>query len=110
MNKSLGDYNIEKSSSHNIRNIVWTMRKQTDTVKSKNKKMDPNKKFQNSSFTNIIYDHNPKVQPHRKKIFKIKKVANIVKSKNKKMDPNKKFQNSSALHCNIEQSFKRPGR
>ncbi|MDH3312774.1 MAG: hypothetical protein OEM28_06465 [Nitrosopumilus sp.] len=110
MNKSLGDYNIEKSSSHNIRNIVWTMKNRVDAKKSKNKKIDSDKKFQNLSFTNIIYDYKPKVKSHFKKVFKIKKVINTEKSKNKKIDSDKKFQNSSASNCNIKQGFKRPGR
>lgn len=52
MNKSLGDYNIEKSSSQNIKNIIWTKKKSTDTEKLKNKKINPHKKFQKSSASN----------------------------------------------------------
>ena len=72
MNKSLGNYNIKKSSSHDIRNIVWTMKNRMNVEKSKNKKNNSDKKFQNS-FTNIIYDNEPKMKSHFGKIFKIKK-------------------------------------
>ena len=39
MGKSLGDYNIEQSSSHDIKNIKWTQKNPTDTEKLKKKKM-----------------------------------------------------------------------
>ena len=52
MGKSLGDYNIEQSSSHNIRNIIWTTKNQVDPEKSKNKKINSNKKIPN--FLGII--------------------------------------------------------
>ena len=38
MGKSLGDYNIEKSSSSDINNIKWSQKKPSNTEKSKNKK------------------------------------------------------------------------
>ncbi|QLH06740.1 hypothetical protein [Nitrosopumilus ureiphilus] len=110
MNKSLGDYNIEKSSSRNIRNIVWTMKNPVNAEKSKNKRINSDKKFQNSSFTNIIYDYKPKIKSHAEKIFKIEKIHFAEKSKNKRINSDKKFQNSSASNCNIKQGFKRPGR
>jgi len=58
MGKSLGDYNIEQSSSHNIRNIIWTTKNQVDPEKSKNKKINSNKKFQisSASYCNIKQD------------------------------------------------------
>ena len=108
MNKSLGDYNIEKSSSHNIRNIVWTLKNPADFEKSKNKKINPDKKFRKTSPTNIIYGDKP--QSHVEKIFKIDEVSDFEKSKNKKINPDKKFQQSSASNCNIQEGFKRPGR
>ena len=55
MNKSLGDYNVEKSSSHNIRNIIWTLKSQVDPEKSKNKKINSDKKFQISSASDISF-------------------------------------------------------
>ena len=51
MGKSLGDYNIEKSSSHNKGNIVWTQRKMKDPLHSKNK-IKSEKKISKSSATN----------------------------------------------------------
>ncbi|MDH3339720.1 MAG: hypothetical protein OEL84_00385 [Nitrosopumilus sp.] len=110
MNKSLGDYNVEKSSSHNIRNIIWTKKNQVDPEKSKNKKTNSDKKFQNSSASNIIYCHKPKLKSNFVKVIKIKIVTNTEKSKNKKTNSDKKFQNSSASYCSIKQGFKRPGR
>jgi hypothetical protein len=110
MNKSLGDYNIEKSSSHNIKNIVWTQKKSTNTEKLKNKKNNPNKKFQKDSYKNIIYSINPKSKYTIKKVFKIEEISDAEKLKNKKNNPDKRFQKSSASNCNIKQGFKRPGR
>ncbi|MCV0409910.1 hypothetical protein [Nitrosopumilus sp.] len=109
MNKSLGDYNIEKSSSHNIKNIVWTKKKSTNIEKI-NKKNNPDKKFQKNSYKNIIYSINPKSKSPIKKVFKIEEISNTEKLKNKKNNPDKKFQKSSASNCNIKQGFKRPGR
>jgi len=110
MGKSLGDYNIEQSSSHNIRNIIWTTKNQVDPEKSKNKKINSNKKFQISSASDIIYYYKPKLKSDFKKVFKIKKAISTKKSKNKKINSNKKFQISSASYCNIKNDFKKPGR
>jgi len=106
MGKSLGDYNIEKSSSVDIMNIKWTLKNPKDTEKSKKKK--PDKKFQNSSASNIIYTQNTKkVKTPVEKVFKVKE---IIDTKSKKKKPVKKFQNSSASKCKIKQGFSRPGR
>jgi len=52
MNKSLGDFKIEKSSSYNFGNILWTMKNKGDIKKLKSRGMDLDKKFQNSSASN----------------------------------------------------------
>ena len=104
MGKSLGDYNIEKSSSSNIKNIKWTLKNPVDTDKSENKK-----KTKKTSPLNIIYaNKTKKVKPPEEKIFKVKDIIHSEKSKKKKTD--KRFQNSSASNCKIEQGFTRPGR
>ena len=53
MRKSLGDYNIEKSSSSDLNNISWSQKKQKDDNKPKKKKSV--KTGQIPSGTNIIY-------------------------------------------------------
>ena len=83
---------------------------QVDPEKSKNKKITSDKKFQNSSTSNIIYCYKPKLKSNFVKVIKIKIVTNTEKSKNKKTNSDKKFQNSSASYCSIKQGFKRPGR
>ena len=106
MAKSLGEYVIEKSSSTDILNITWTHKNPKDTTKSKKKK--PNKKYQNSSASNIIYaQKTKKTSLPVEKVFKIE-VVDTEKSKKKKLD--KKFLNSSASKCKIKPEFKRPAR
>jgi len=107
MGNSLGDYVIERSSSSDIKNIKWTKKNLTDTKKSKKKK--PNKKYQNSSGSNIIHPQKTKkVSKPLEKVFKVEEIKESKKSKEKK--PNKKYQNSSASKCKIKPEFKRPGR
>jgi len=106
MGKSLGDYNIEKSSSSNMNNIKWTQKNSIDTDKSKNKKKSTRK----TSSTNIIYVNDPKkVKSHIEKVFKVEEIVDA-ESKNKKKKTDKSFQNSSASNCKIKQGFRRPGR
>jgi len=106
MGKSLGDYNVEKSSSVDIMNIKWTQKNPKDTEKSKKKK--PDKKFKNSSASNIIYTQKTKkVKTPAEKVFKVEEIKD---TKSKKKKPNKKYQNSSASKCKIKPEFKRPGR
>ena len=50
MVKSLGDYNIEKSSSTDTKNIQWSRKNPTDIEKSKID--EAGKMFQKSSVTN----------------------------------------------------------
>ena len=107
MGKSLGDYNIEKSSSSDINNIKWSQKNPVDTEKPKNKK----KTSKNTSSSNIIYAQKTKqVESVVEKVFKVESVAEPEKSKNKKNPTDKKFQNSSATNCKIKQGFIRPAR
>ena len=107
MGKSLGDYNIEKSSSSDINNIKWSQKNPVDTEKPKNKK----KASKNTSSTNIIYaQKTKKVESPVEKVFKVESIVEPEKSKNIKKSTDKKFQNSSAANCKIQQGFTRPGR
>lgn len=100
MGNSLGEYNIARSSSTNIKNIKSSQRHPADPDK-------PKKKKRNISSTNIIYASNPKIKPDVKKIFKIK--SNSKKSKNN-TTKGKIIQNASASTCIIKPGFTRPGR
>ena len=95
MHKSLGDYNIEQSSSADIKNIKWSQRNPKDVDKKKKKRT---KKIPS---TNIIY-----TQKTKESVEKVFKVEDTEKSKKKKTG--KRFQKSSASNCKIEQGFKRP--
>ncbi len=106
MGKSLGEYVIEKSSSSDIKNITWTKKNPKDTTKSKKKKS--NKKYKNSSASNIIYaQKTKKISLPVEKVFKIE-VTDTEKPKKKISD--KRHQNSSASKCKIKPEFKRSGR
>ena len=104
MVKSLGDYNIEKSSSTDTKNIQWSRKNPTDIEKSKKKKSG--KISKKSSATNIIYTK--KIEPKIEKIFKIKDDENIEKSKTD--ETGKMFQKSSVTNSNIQQGWKRKAR
>ena len=111
MGKSLGDYVIEQSSSSDIKNIKWTQKNPADAERSKNKEKKTDKRFQNSSASNVIYTHNDKkIKPSIEKIFKIESIIDAERSKNKEKKTDKRFQHSSASNCKIKQGFKRPGR
>ena len=45
MRKTLGDYNIEKSSSSDLNNISWSQKKQKEKSKTKKKKTLKQAKF-----------------------------------------------------------------
>jgi len=105
MTKSLGDYNIERSSSSDVRNITWTQKTSMDTDKPKKK--NPKKNSQNIPATNIIFTEAP-IKVSAKKVFIIEEVIDTTTSKKKHLD--RKFENSSASNCNIKQGFKRPSR
>lgn len=100
MGNSLGEYNIARSSSTNLKNIKSSQRHPADPDK-------PKKKKRKISPTNIIYASNPKIKPDVKKLFKIK-------SKSKKSKPNpskgKIIHNASASNYIIKPGFTRPGR
>ena len=106
MTKSLGDYNIERSSSSDVQNIAWTQKVPADTS-DKPKKLNSNKTSKNTSATNIIFTDDT-VKTPAKKIFVIEEVVANAKSKKDTLD--RKFENSSASNCNIKQGFKRPSR
>ncbi|MDH3276640.1 MAG: hypothetical protein OEL77_01140 [Nitrosopumilus sp.] len=104
MGKTLGDYNIEKSSFSDINNIQWTQ-KNSVTDKSKITK----KKKAKTSPTNVIpHKKTKKIKLLNGRIFKIKKIRDTKKLQNNIKD--KRFQNSSASICKIEQGFIRPAR
>ena len=102
MVKSLGDYNKEKSSSADLKNITWTQKKPTDTEKPRNK----NKK--KISPTNIIYSKKDNPSKAVERIYRIEKVSSEEKTKNDISD--RMFEKSSTDNCKIKPSFKRPAR
>ena len=69
MRKTLGDYNIEKSSSTDVNNINWSQKKLNDDKKPRKKKIV--KESQIPSGTNIIYKKNEDKESPTKKLFKI---------------------------------------
>ena len=101
MGKSLGEYNIEQSSSQDTKNIKWTQKSPYDTEKQRKKKT---KKI---SPTNIIYTQKDTEESDIQKNFKIKDIPNAKKSKKNKL---KKHQNSALSNCKIEPGFRRPSR
>lgn len=103
MVKSLGDYNKEKSSSSDTKNIRWTQKNPNDPNKIQNKK-----KTKKISPTNIIYSDKIIEEQIVEKIFKVDNDTNSVKVKNE--SPGKRFQNSSVSNCKIKPEFKRPSR
>jgi len=105
MGNSLGDYNIEKSSSSDINNIKWTKKNPSES-KSKDKK----KTKQRPSAPNIVYANETKVRPHAEKFFKVKTFADAGKLKNNKEKINKRIQTSSVYNSKIKQSFSRRAR
>ena len=98
IHKSLGDYNIEQSSSADIKNIKWSQKNPKETISKKKKKA------RKISPTNII--RTQKIKPTEKKVFKVEEDTR----KTKKKKTGKKHQKSSASNCKIKQGFKRPGR
>jgi len=98
MVNSLGEHNISLSSSADINNIKWSLKKSRDIDIPKKRKT------RKISSTNIIYTNKIKVK-QAVKIFKVKE-----NDKSKKNDTYEKFQNSSVTICKIEQGFSRKGR
>ena len=106
MRKTLGDYNIEKSSSSDVNNINWSQKKLNDDKKPKKKKIA--KKSQIPSGTNIIYKTNDDEETISKKIIKITNEEDFEKSKE---IVGRRFENkASSLGQVKERSYKRPGR
>ena len=104
MGKSLSDYNIEQSSSFNLKNIKWTQKNNSDTKKSKH-----NQKTSPFSFDHILMRGSLTNEDVSGKLFQIGSLVTD-KQRHKKSLINKRFQNSSVTKCKIEQGFKRPGR
>ena len=106
MRKTLGDYNIEKSSSTDLNNISWSQKNQKEEDKPKKKKIV--KKSQIPSGTNIIYKKEEDKNEDISKIFKIKNEENSEKSKE---ETGKRYENTSSLLGQVkERTYKRPGR
>ena len=106
MRKTLGDYNIEKSSSADVNNINWSQKKLNDDKKPKKKKIV--KEGQIPSGTNIIYKKNEEKEIPTKKLFKI---DNEQKGEKSKEEIGKRHENvASSLGQVKERSYKRPAR
>ena len=106
MRKTLGDYNIEKSSSADVNNINWSQKKLNDDKKPKKKKIV--KESQIPSGTNIIYKKNEDKEIPTKKLFKI---DNEQKGEKSKEEIGKRHENvASSLGQVKERSYKRPAR
>jgi hypothetical protein len=107
MTKSLGDYNIEKSSSSDVNNISWSQKKQNDVNKPKKKKIL--KEGQMPSGTNIIY----KKDDDEGKIIaeKVFIIEDEQKSEKAKEEVGRRFENTSAILGTVkERAYKRPAR
>ncbi len=104
MTKSLGDFNMERSSSSDLKNIVWTKKTLVDPERTKKKTSEKSK---NTSPTNIVYADADEVVS-KKKTFVISPVRNMSRTRGKNHD--RRFENSSASNCKIQQGFKRPSR
>jgi len=106
MRKTLGDYNIEKSSSTDVNNINWSQKKVNNDKKPKKKKIL--KPTQIPSGTNIIYKNEKEKKVNSKKIIKINNEQNLQKSKE---NTSKRIESkNSSLGQVKERSYKRPGR
>ena len=106
MRKTLGDYNIEKSSSSDVNNINWSQKKSSDDKKPKKKKIVKNSQIPPG--TNIIYKKSEDEKVVSKKIVKI---TNEQNSEKPKEATGKRFENkASSLGQVKERSYQRPGR
>tara|TARA_B110000438_G_scaffold247578_1_gene249787 strand:- start:497 stop:817 length:321 start_codon:yes stop_codon:yes gene_type:complete len=106
MRKTLGDYNIEKSSSSDLNNISWSQKKQKEGNKPKKKRTV--KTGEIPSGTNIIYKKDNDERIITKKIFKIE---NEQSSERSKEEVGKRYENlDSTLGQVKERSYKRPAR
>ena len=106
MRKTLGDYNIEKSSSSDVNNISWSQKKQKN--ENKTKKENNVKTNLTESGTNIIYKKKEDEESTNKKVFKIENEEDTEKSKE---TTGKRHENTSSVLGQVkEKSYKRPGR
>ncbi|MDB4850197.1 hypothetical protein OAH42_01685 [Nitrosopumilus sp.] len=106
MRKTLGDYNIEKSSSSDLNNISWSQKKLNEDKKPRKKKIV--KEGQMPSGTNIIYKKIQDIEIPTKKLFKI---DNEQKGEKSKEEIGKRHENvASSLGQVKEKSYKRPAR
>ena len=106
MRKTLGDYNIEKSSSSDVNNISWSQKKQKN--ENKTKKENNVRTNLTESGTNIIYKKKEDEESINKKIFKIENEEDTEKSKE---TTGKRHENTSSVLGQVkEKSYKRPGR
>jgi hypothetical protein len=106
MRKTLGDYNIEKSSAADLNNISWSQKKQKNNDKPK--KENNVKTNLTVSGSNIIYKKDGEEEIIAKKMFKIENAENIEKSKEK---IGKRHENTSSTLGKVkERSYKRPAR
>ena len=106
MRKTLGDYNIEKSSSADVNNINWSQKKLNDDKKPRKKKIV--KESQIPLGTNIVYKKNEDKEIPTKKLFKI---DNEQKGEKSKEEIGKRHENvASSLGQVKEKSYKRPAR
>ena len=103
MGKSLGDYNIEQSSSFDLKNIKWTQKNQSNIKKPKQSRNH------NPPPLSPIIIHKTLKDKSSNKLFIVESLVTD-NQKNKKSAVKKRFQNSSATMSKIEQGFKRPGR
>ena len=106
MRKTLGDYNIEKSSSADLNNISWSQKKQKN--EDRPKKENNVKTNLTVLGTNIIYKKDGVEETITKKMFKIENEENSEKSKEK---IGKRYENTSSVLGKVkERSYKRPAR
>ena len=105
MRKSLGQYNIEKSSSSDVNNISWSQKKQKETDIPRKKKVV--KKTQIPSGTNIIYKKNE----DKKTVKKTFTIENKQKLEKPKEEISKKHENRASTLGQVKgKAFERPGR
>ena len=107
MTKSLGDYNIEKSSSSDVNNISWSQKNQNDDNKPKKKKIL--KEGQMPSGVNIIYKKDS--DEEEKIVKKVFVIEGEQKSDKAKEEVGRRFENTSAILGTVkERAYKRPAR
>jgi len=107
MTKSLGDYNIEKSSSSDVNNISWSQKNQNEDNKPKKKKIL--KEGQMPSGVNIIYKKDS--DEEKTIVKKVFIIEDEQKSEKAKEEVGRRFENTSAILGTVkERAYKRPAR